>query len=71
MAGYFYNDGNVAEVRELSEIAQKARAGPVLVLCGPKERRQIEAAPDLTAVVLAYGPKGNALLRVAARAGPS
>jgi 4-amino-4-deoxy-L-arabinose transferase-like glycosyltransferase len=67
MAGYFYNDGRVREVADLSEIAAALDAGPALVLCGPAERRRIENAPGLEAVQLATGPRQHALLRVIRR----
>ena len=40
-------------------------AGPTLVLCGPGERRRLEA--DFQATLLAEGPHENALLRVSRR----
>ena len=67
MAGYFYNDGRVREVRELREVTEAARHGPALVLCGPAERRQLEGLADLRALVLAEGPRSNALLRLERR----
>lgn len=67
MAGYFYNDGRVREIAALPEIAAALDAGPVLVLCGPAERRQVESAPGLASVALAEGPRNNALLRVTRR----
>jgi 4-amino-4-deoxy-L-arabinose transferase-like glycosyltransferase len=65
MAGYFYNDGRVREIRELREVRDAAALGEALVLCGPGERRQLEGLADLETFVLAEGPRGNALLRVA------
>jgi len=67
MAGYFYNDGKVREVAGEEEIAAAAAAGPVLVLCGPGERRRLEAAPGLSAALVAEGPRSSALLRVRRR----
>ncbi|HEY5906938.1 MAG TPA: hypothetical protein VIZ31_02785, partial [Vicinamibacteria bacterium] len=67
MAGYFYNDGRVREIGDLSEVVRAARAGPALVLCGPSERRQIEGLSELTVLVLAEGPRRNVLLRVELR----
>jgi hypothetical protein len=64
MAGYFYNDGRVREVAGPEEIAAAAGAGPVLVLCGPGERRRLEAAPGLQSTAVAEGPRANALLWV-------
>lgn len=69
MAGYFYNDGNVREVESLGEITGAAAGAPVLVLCGPAERRRLEALAGLTTVVLAEGPRSNVLLRVERRPG--
>jgi 4-amino-4-deoxy-L-arabinose transferase-like glycosyltransferase len=66
MAGYFYNDGRVSPVAGLSAIQQRLAAGPVLVVCGPAERRILAEAPGLRARVLAEGPRGNALMRVEA-----
>jgi 4-amino-4-deoxy-L-arabinose transferase-like glycosyltransferase len=67
MSGYFYNDGKVREVADLSKIHAAASSGPALVLCGPSERRQLEASPAFTTLTLAEGPKQNALLRVSLR----
>ena len=66
MAGYFYNDGRVREVAGLHEVQVAASARPALVLCGPGERRRLEQSPGLRTLVLAEGPRGNALLRVQA-----
>ncbi len=71
VAGYFYNDGNVREVTDLSDVVAAARVAPALVVCAPKERRQIEKSPELTALVLAHGPRATVLLRVQARPGSS
>jgi 4-amino-4-deoxy-L-arabinose transferase-like glycosyltransferase len=65
MAGYFYNDGRVREVADVSEIQSATASGPTLVVCGPGERRRLES--DFAAIVLAEGPRGNALLRVSRR----
>jgi 4-amino-4-deoxy-L-arabinose transferase-like glycosyltransferase len=67
MAGYFYNDGKVREVDGLPAVAEAAAQGPVLVLCGPGERRVLESAPAFVARALAEGPRDNALLSVRAR----
>jgi 4-amino-4-deoxy-L-arabinose transferase-like glycosyltransferase len=67
MAGYFYNDGRVREVRELRDVRDATATGERLVLCGPGERRQVEGLADLGTVLLAEGPRGNVLLRVARR----
>jgi hypothetical protein len=67
MAGYFYNDGRVREIRELHEAVAAAREGPALVLCGPSERRQIEGLAEVKTLVLAEGPRKSALLRVEIR----
>jgi 4-amino-4-deoxy-L-arabinose transferase-like glycosyltransferase len=64
MSGYFYNDGRVREVAGLPDVLAGLRSGPVLVLCGPAERRTLEASA-LRVRVLAEGPRANALLRVA------
>jgi hypothetical protein len=64
MAGYFYNDARVREVSGLPEISVAAAAGPVLVLCGPGERRTLQRARGLSARVLATGPRGNTLIEV-------
>jgi 4-amino-4-deoxy-L-arabinose transferase-like glycosyltransferase len=64
MAGYFYNDARVREVKDLSAVDEAARRGPALVLCGPAERRQLQRVPGLSARTLAEGPRGNALLEV-------
>jgi 4-amino-4-deoxy-L-arabinose transferase-like glycosyltransferase len=67
MAGYFYNDGRVREIRSFAEIGAGPSAGPLLVLVGPSERRTIEATPSLRSIVLSEGPRGNSLLRVEQR----
>ncbi|HXB53322.1 MAG TPA: glycosyltransferase family 39 protein [Vicinamibacteria bacterium] len=67
MAGYFYNDGKVREVGGLKEVMEAAAGGPVLVLAGPAERRQLEGIPSLATHLLAEGVRGNVLLRVELR----
>jgi 4-amino-4-deoxy-L-arabinose transferase-like glycosyltransferase len=67
MAGYFYNDGRVREVPGFRDVLDATAGGPALVLTGPSERRQLENAPGLEALVLAEGPRQNALLRVSRR----
>jgi 4-amino-4-deoxy-L-arabinose transferase-like glycosyltransferase len=67
MSGYFYNDGKVREVDGLPAIAAAAAPGPVLVLCGPGERRALESAPGLVTRLLAEGPRENVLLGVRTR----
>jgi 4-amino-4-deoxy-L-arabinose transferase-like glycosyltransferase len=64
MAGYFYNDARVREVRSIAEVTRAAAAGPALVLCGPAERRILQRMPELSAEVLAVGPRSNALLEL-------
>jgi 4-amino-4-deoxy-L-arabinose transferase-like glycosyltransferase len=64
MAGYFYNDGKIREVAGLADLTAAAAAGPVLVVCGPGERRQIESLPGYHVRALAMGPRNNVLLRV-------
>jgi 4-amino-4-deoxy-L-arabinose transferase-like glycosyltransferase len=67
MAGYFYNDGRVRQVDSAQPIVAAATQGPVLALCGPAERRSLEAIPSLRVTPLAEGPRANALLRVERR----
>jgi 4-amino-4-deoxy-L-arabinose transferase-like glycosyltransferase len=67
MAGYFYNDARVRELRDLAELGQAVQAGPRLVLCGPAERRRLLASAAFVSSVLAEGPRGHVLLRVQAR----
>lgn len=67
MSGYFYNDGKVREVSGPPEIQAATASGGGLVLCGPAERRILEAIPSLDTVALAEGPKQSALLRVTRR----
>ncbi len=67
MSGYFYNDGKLREVADVGAIREAASHGPALVLCGPSERRQLEASPGFRTLTLAEGPKQNALLRVSLR----
>lgn len=64
MAGYVYNDGRVREVAGPAEIVAAAEAGPVLVLCAPHERRELERAAGLKVTERALGPRRNALLEV-------
>jgi 4-amino-4-deoxy-L-arabinose transferase-like glycosyltransferase len=64
MAGYFYNDGRVREVGDVQEVLEAAREAPALVLCGPGERRWLEALAGYESLVLAEGPRGNALVRL-------
>jgi len=66
MAGYFYNDGRVFPVEGIAAIQERLTAGPVLVVCGPAERRILVESPGLRTRVLAEGPRGNALVRVEA-----
>ena len=49
------------------EIADAAAGGPVLVICGPGERRRLEAAPGLALTPLAEGPRSTAMLLVRRR----
>lgn len=71
MAGYFYNDGKVREAADMGAVLEAAHArSPVLLLCGPGERRRLMAEPGLSVRLLAEGPRRNALLRLAPRAGP-
>lgn len=67
MAGYFYNDGHVREVDELSDIQQALDRGPTLVLVGPDERQQLEGTPAVVVHPLATGPEETALLRLERR----
>jgi 4-amino-4-deoxy-L-arabinose transferase-like glycosyltransferase len=67
MAGYFYNDARVRPVSGLPEVLAALESGPALVLCGPGERRQLEASSALATIRLVAGPRGNVLLRVARR----
>jgi 4-amino-4-deoxy-L-arabinose transferase-like glycosyltransferase len=67
MAGYFYNDARMRPVEGLATIAAEAEKGPVLVVCGPGERNQLEAISSLQVAVLAAGPRRNALLEVRRR----
>ena len=64
MAGYFYNDGRVREVSRLDAITAVARAGPVLVLCGPAELRILRRLPGFAATVMGEGPRGQILVRL-------
>jgi 4-amino-4-deoxy-L-arabinose transferase-like glycosyltransferase len=65
MAGYFYNDARVHEVDGFPEIAARlSEGGPVLVLCGPGEKRRLEQMSGLVLRVLAEGPRENALVRL-------
>jgi 4-amino-4-deoxy-L-arabinose transferase-like glycosyltransferase len=69
MAGYFYNDGKVREVRDLPEIMTALAQSPtVLVLCGPSERRRLQRLSTVSALTLAEGPRENALLQLTAHA---
>ena len=68
MAGYFYNDGRVREVRDAAEVFAAVDNGPALVLVGPSERRRLEAMGALETQVLAWGPRENTLVRLERRA---
>jgi hypothetical protein len=57
----------VREVESLEELTAAAAVGPVLVLCGPGERGRLERLMDYRTVVLAEGPRHNALLRLERR----
>ena len=67
MAGYFYNDGKVRQVESAEPIVAATAEGPVLALCGPAERRALEAMPSVRVTLLADGPRANALLRIERR----
>jgi hypothetical protein len=67
MAGYFYNDGKVREIAGEQEIADAAAGGPVFVMCGPGERRRLEAVPGLAVTPFAEGPRSTAILFVRRR----
>jgi hypothetical protein len=67
MAGYFYNDGKVREIEALADVTGAAATSPLLVLCGPAQRRQLEALPSVATLALAEGPRANTLLRVTLR----
>lgn len=64
MSGYFYNDARVREVQSLADVTRAAATAPVLVLCGPAERRILQRMPELTVETLAVGPRSNSLLEV-------
>ena len=67
MAGYFYNDGKVRPVETITDVTDAAAQAPILVLCGPGERRRLERLPSLKTLTLAEGPRANALLKVVLR----
>lgn len=67
MAGYFYNDGRVRELRDLAEVGREVATRSRLVLCGPTERRRLLASSAFVVTALAEGPRGQVLLRVRAR----
>ena len=67
MAGYFYNDGRVAEVPGVTEILKAVDAGPALVLAGPAEKRRLEQMGSLEVHTIGTGARENALLRVERR----
>jgi 4-amino-4-deoxy-L-arabinose transferase-like glycosyltransferase len=67
MAGYFYNDGKVRQVASAQEIVEAAAGRPMLALCGPAERRTLEASPSIAVTLLSEGPRANALLRIERR----
>jgi 4-amino-4-deoxy-L-arabinose transferase-like glycosyltransferase len=67
MAGYFYNDGKVAEVTRATEILAAVERGPTLVLAGPAEKRRLESMGSLEVRTLTTGVRQNALLRVEKR----
>jgi 4-amino-4-deoxy-L-arabinose transferase-like glycosyltransferase len=63
MSGYFYNDGRVRVV-DWPELMSAAAQRPVLVACGPAERRRLEQAKGLRTLLLASGPRDNVLLKL-------
>lgn len=67
MSGYFYNDGQVREIESFGEVQAALERGPVLVLCGPEERRRLGQMSSLRATPLALGPRATSLLRVEVR----
>jgi 4-amino-4-deoxy-L-arabinose transferase-like glycosyltransferase len=67
MAGYFYNDGKVREVEQVTDVLSAADRASVLVLAGPSERRRLETMGSVEVHVLARGPRDCALLRVERR----
>jgi hypothetical protein len=67
MAGYFYNDANVREVKGVSEILAATDRGPTLVLAAAPERERLETMGSLEVHVIARGPRENVLLRVERR----
>jgi 4-amino-4-deoxy-L-arabinose transferase-like glycosyltransferase len=67
MAGYFYNDGRVREAADAAAVVEAARGHRVLVLCGPAERRQLQAIPTIDVRAIAVGVRGNALVEVGRR----
>jgi len=67
MAGDFYNDGKVRDVSSLAEITTAAAKGPALVLCGPAELRVLRHLPGYAALVVAEGPREQALVRMTRR----
>jgi len=65
MAGYFYNDGGVREVKGLEEIVTAAsRDNTALVLCGPAEVRRLSQLPGFLATIVAVGPRQQTLVRL-------
>ena len=63
MSGYFYNQGQVRELRSLDDVLTAAAGRWPLVLCGPKQRERLEATP-LDVQELGRGPRGATLIRL-------
>jgi len=67
MSGYFYNDGKVREIDSFRDLQAALENGPVLLLCGPEEKRRLEQMATLRATTLAVGARATSLLKVEAR----
>ncbi len=65
MAGYFYNDGHVAEVASLETALRMVDDKPRLLLLGPAEWRQAQKASAFTYLKLAVGAHETVLVRAA------
>ena len=57
----------VTTTKDQTEITAALERGPVLVLCGPSERRRLQRLSTVSALTLAEGPRENALLEIRAR----
>lgn len=67
MSGYFYNNGQVKEVKDLKAAQDLAGSEPRLVLFGSSQWTKMSRSNDFVLLKLAEGPRGTILARVSSR----